>query len=456
MDSPSDPARRAFLFGIPLTAWLGACGQPAEPTASTSSKWRNWSGNQRANPLQMLTPQTEQELAAAVKQAGNIRVFGGSHSFSPLVPGADTLLSIEALNGLIEHDAYQLTARLRAGTRIAACGPLLQEIGQGLINEADINLQSLAGAISTATHGTGLGLQCYSGYVRGLRLLLADGQAVDCSPQHNNELFQAARAGLGAIGIITEVTLQNRAAYRLQESVEVLPLQQALDTAEREKQQRRHIEFFAFPFGDKAILKRTNLSMGQPDTPPPEDDNALLQLACDTTRRFPWLNGPVQKLLGAFVSQSQRVGPSYQLLASPRSVGFNEMEYAVPLANGPACLLEVVAAVRESGIQVFFPIEYRYVAADDVWLSPYYQQACAVISVHQYAPQDYLPLFARIEPILRKHGGRPHWGKLHTLGYRQLRELYPRFDDFCRVRQQADPQGKWLNPHLRHLLLETT
>lgn len=452
---PPNPGRRAFLFGLPLSAWLAACASHSElPAAPAGSKWRNWSGNLHADPRQILSPQDETELAAMLRRAQQPRLFGGSHSFAPLVPSDDTLISLEAFNGLLSHDTRQQTARLRAGTRIAACGPLLQEIGQGLINEADINLQSLAGAISTATHGTGLGLQCYSGYVRALRLMLADGSALECSPQQHAELFHAARAGIGSIGVVTEVELQNRSAYRLRENVTVMDLRQALDTAEREKAQHRHLEFFAFPFGNKAILKRTNEAGAEPDGPEPEDDNELLELAADTTRRFPWLNGTVQRLLGAFVADSQRSGLSYRLLASPRSVGFNEMEYAVPLADGPACLMEVVETIRRSDIQVFFPIEYRYVAADDVWLSPYYQRDCAVISVHQYAKQDYRPLFAQIEPILRKYRGRPHWGKLHTLQYRDLRQLYPRFDDFCRVRQQADPQGKWLNAHLRQLLQE--
>jgi FAD/FMN-containing dehydrogenase len=213
------------------------------------------------------------------------------------------------------------------------------------------------------------------------------------------------------------------------------------------------MEFFAFPFGGKAIVKRMDITTDAPTPVVAEDDNSLLEFAADTARRYPWANPWIQRLVGMFVSDSERVGDSYAVFASPRTVGFNEMEYTVPAERGLECLQEVVETIRRAEINVFFPIEFRYTAADDTMLSPFAGRAGASISVHQYHKQDYKPLFRLVEPIFWKYQGRPHWGKLHTLKARNLRAVYPRFDEFLRVRRELDPKGRFLNAHAQALFL---
>ncbi|MDF3031437.1 MAG: FAD-linked oxidoreductase subfamily [Moraxellaceae bacterium] len=411
-DQPPSPERRRFLAQAGALGLAAGTGLLLPHGARAAEQWQNWSGGQKAAPAQLLYPDSETALVEAVRKAtGSIRAVGGSHSFSPVVNTNGTIISLEALNGLVAHDAQALTATFRAGTRVASTGAALKEIGQGLLNEADINMQSLGGAISTATHGTGRALKSYSGNVTALRLVTADGSVVDCSATQERELFDAAR------------------------------------------DQHRHMEFFAFPFGGKAIVKRMNITTDAPTQVAMEDDNGLLDFAADTARRFPWTNPWIQRLVGAFISDSERVGDSFDVFASPRTVPFNEMEYTVPAERGLECFQEVIETMRRAEINVFFPIEFRYVAADDCWLSPFYQRAGASISVHQYHKQDYQPFFKLVEPIFWKYQGRPHWGKLHTLSARNLRAVYPRFDDFLRVRKQIDPRGRFLNDHARKLFL---
>lgn len=443
------PERRRLLMG------LGSLGiASALPTALRAESWQNWSGGQRATPAQILYPASEGDLARAIRDAkGGIRAFGGGHSYSPVVPTNGTLISLEAMNGLVSHDAARLTATFQAGTRIAATGPVLKDIGQGLLNQPDIDLQSLGGAISTATHGNGRQLRCLSANVTALRMVLADGSIVTCSPDQDRELFEAARVGVGSVGILSQITLQNRTAYRLQEQINILPTKDAMLLMLRERDRNRHIEFFVFPHGDRALLKRLNPTTAAitPPVEPSLDENALVEFAADTARTLPWTNAWLQRLVGMFVPDSMRVGDSFAIFPTVRAVPVNEMEYSVPAERGLECLDEVLATIRKHDVPVFFPLEFRYTKGDDCWLSPFYQRDSASISVHQYYKQDYRPYFNLIEPIFRKYQGRPHWGKLHTLGARQLRALYPRFDDFVRVRTSADPQGRFLNDHARHL-----
>ncbi|MCJ8169050.1 hypothetical protein MKI83_07160 [Pseudomonas sp. A3.4] len=231
-------------------------------------------------------------------------------------------------------------------------------------------------------------------------------------------------------------------------------LEEALSLVAAERLQHRHVEFWGFIDGDKAIIKRQMLT-DEPDTPPISssiDENEILEFAADTAKQLPWLNSTLQKLVGVFVEESTRVGPAWKIFPSPRTAAFNEMEYQLPLDQGFACFKALTEAMRKSAIQVFFPLEFRFVKADDIWLSPFYGQDCVSISIHQYAQQDYRELFALAEPIFRQYGGRPHWGKWHSLSAKELAPLYPRWNEFLRVRQALDPQGKFLTPYMRSLL----
>ena len=377
-----------------------------------------------------------------------MRPFGGSHSFSAVVPTGDTLVSLEAINGLRSVDAGAL--RFGAGTRIAQASREAWSEGRSLINEPDINLQSLAGAIATGTHGTGLGLPCLSDQVVGLELMDTEG-TLHRLDHNDGDRFQAARCGLGALGLITAVTLDSAPAYRLEEHTWTLPLDEAMDFVEREKDNFRNIEFFAFPLGGTAIVKTMSLTDDPEDDLAQDDSNDLLETVCELSMRAGWLTSTLQKLVTFFVEENRRRGPAHKIYANRRTVRFNEMEYTVPAEKGIECLQEVCEVIREQDINVFFPIEFRYSAADDTLLPMFSGRAGASLSIHQYFKQDATPLFRATEPVLRRHRGRPHWGKLHSLGADELRELYPRFDDFLALRRELDPRGRLLNDHLRHL-----
>lgn len=453
---PDSAERRKFLkhsLGlVTVAASPLALGAPESTSENSDTHWSNWSGSQKSVPKARLYPASEADLAAAVRDAtGPVRAVGGGHSFSPVVNSRGTLVSLEALNGIVSHNRSSFEATLWAGTRIAQASPELAAVGQAFPNEADINMQSVAGAISTATHGTGRQLKCYSAYITKLRLITASGEITECSASENPELFQAARVAVGSLGIITQVTFRNRSPYRLREIQKVMNLNEAMQMVDREKDKHEHIEFWAFPFGDKAIVKIQNETQDPPTKTeePFIDENNLLDWAADTARLHPWTNKWLQRALGLFVSDMTRVGNSYDIYASPRAVPFNEMEYQLPAARGMECLEEMIAVLKAKDLPVFFPIEFRYVKGDDCWLSPFYQRDSVSISFHQYYKQDYKPVFKVIEPIFWKYQGRPHWGKLHTLGYKELTALYPRFEDFRRVRAQMDPAQKFLNEHMK-------
>jgi FAD-linked oxidoreductase len=455
--------RRELLKGglavgatLALPAALGACSRRAAPAGyghgRVAGEWANWSGGQTSRPAAYLQPASEDELAKLLQRAtGPVRVTGAGHSFSPVCQTDGALLTLDGMKGLIRHDAEKQQATFWAGTRVHEVGEPLQAIGQGLLNQGDVDPQSLGGAIGTSTHGTGPTLGSFSAAVRGLRLVTAEGEVLDCDPGHNADLFHAACTSVGALGIVTQITFQNRAAYKLRERIFTAPLSEVYQNLERWRDENRHFEFWAFYEADRALVKTLNETEDEV-TPPagftlPEDE--ALWAACEIAHGLPSSDGFMQRLLMRLASGSERVGRSYRIFPSARNTRFNEMEYEVPAARGAECVQEVLATVRKSGINALFPIEYRYVAADDCWLSPFYRQDSCAISIHQYHKVDYRPLFALVEPILRRHGGRPHWGKLHTLAAADFAALYPRWEDFRKLRRELDPRGRLLNLHLR-------
>ena len=447
--------RRALLKAMMLGA--GAMTLPGRLLASAGStlRWQNWSGNQVAHPDAMHFPMDEDALRQILKAAsGTVRVYGGSHSFSGLVPTDHTLISLEGMSGLRRHDPDALTASFGPGTRIAMASAQNWEIGQSFMNEPDINLQSLAGAVATSTHGTGTSLPSLSGMVAGMRLMTVDGEVLELS-EADGDLFRAACTSLGALGIVTELTFKNVPAYRLQDETRVMPLRDAMDLMEREHDKTRNLEFFAFPRGETAIVKITRTTE-EPDTPPKEaDSNDLLEMACDVSMRAPWLIPAIQKAVTFFVEEEVRRGPAHVIYAQKRSVPFNEMEYTVPLAKGLECLEEVCAKIRDDRMNVFFPIEFRHSAADNSLIGMFSGRPGASLSVHQYHRQEYHTLFNAVEPIMQRYEGRPHWGKLHTMDAAALSGVHPGFEKFRELRRQLDPQGKLLNAHLRHILGES-
>ncbi|WP_291355372.1 D-arabinono-1,4-lactone oxidase [Acinetobacter sp. UBA3106] len=416
--------------------------------------WQNWSGSQQAHP-QILQPQHINELQKIVKSCEHIRVVGAGHSFSALAKTDDILLNLDQFKGVVTFDEKKTQCTVQAGTRLYDLGEYLAPINQALPNQGDIDQQSLAGAIATGTHGTGMDLPCLSAFVEGFELLTAAGALLGCNREQNADIFQAGRVALGSMGVMTQITLQNRPRYKLKEQIRLCPIQEIFAHIDQWKLQHRHIEFWVFLHSDQVMLKtldETNEAI-QPRQESWPSEDALLTLCSELTQLLPRTNPYLQKMLGVFLKPTCYVDWSNQIFPTPRNTRFNEMEYQIPAALGLQCLDEVLATLRKHKVPMFFPIEFRYVKADNIWLSPFYQRDSVSISIHQFYKQDYHAIFNLVEPIFQKYQGRPHWGKLHSMSAASLRDLYPKWEDFMLLRQQLDPQQKWLNPYLKQLFL---
>ncbi|MDR3507811.1 MAG: D-arabinono-1,4-lactone oxidase [Caulobacteraceae bacterium] len=462
-------SRRALMTGAAGVglAGAGAVGyrvwrdrEPASPPAQDAAGhllWRNWSGIRGSYPAQRAAPSSEGELAGLLKTApAPIRPVGAGHSFTALVPTSGLLLTLDQMSGLVRHDADKLQATVRAGTRLGDLGPALAAIGQEMPNLPDINKQSLAGAISTGTHGTGRGITAIHGQVLSFRLATPKGDLLDCSPASNPEIYNAARVGLGAFGVVTEVTLQNQPLKRIYKRVELRDFHEVCDAWPELQAKHRNVEFYAIPFTGKVALITADPT-DRPTLPRgPEVDNATLmdlKRLRDLFGLIPPLRRAVANGLMGDIKPEEMVDEGWKLLSNDRSVRFNEMEFHLPRETQIPALKEVMAAIEKHRGDVFFPIEARTIAADDAWLSPFYQRPSGSVAVHAYYKDDYAFLFDLIEPIFRRYDGRPHWGKLNSLGAGDFSRLYPRWKEACEVRAALDPTGRFLNPYLRKVFL---
>jgi len=416
--------------------------------------WHNWSGAQVCIPAARLAPNDEGELAGMLKAAkGPVRAVGSGHSFSALVPTDGTLLSLSNMSGMIGSDASRLQSEFWAGTRVADMGEPLRQAGLAMPNMADIDYQTIAGAIATSTHGTGPKFGSYSTQVAGLRLVTAGGEVLDLDAQHQPELFNAARVSLGALGVVTRVRLQNRKAFRLHQKQWVQKTEDLLEDIDRLIRENDHFEFNAIIHSDVAVAQAQNETTETATMAKAGggDGDALGKLAAVDTylRNSPDAQAAILNFMVKHIDFPDVIDDSYKVFANVRDQRFNEMEYEVPAAAGPACVREVIKTIRQQNLRGYIPIEYRYVKGDDIPLSMFSGRDTCAISVHQFYDLDYHNFFAQIEPIFWKYEGRPHWGKLHTLNAAQFSRLYPRFKEFLDIRQSLDPSGKFLNAHLR-------
>jgi FAD-linked oxidoreductase len=350
------------------------------------------------------------------------------------------------MTGVVGVDKEGRRGTVRAGSKIHALGRPLFDEGVAFKNQGDIDRQAIAGAVSTGTHGTGATLKSFSAEVAGLRLVSPAGEVIEAHACENAEVFEAGRLSLGALGILSELTFHLRDAYKLKEQNRVVGVTELFPQLPALRDKHRHVEFFWFPYTDVAVLK----TLDQTDEPAPEPrtsvemrsrgevvtaDQRAFRNGCRMVRVLPGMASHAQRIFTRGMAGSTRVRWSHEVFPSPRTVEFNEMEYAVPAERGLDCIREVVAEMRAKKISTAFPFEFRFVKGDDVWLSPFYQRDSVTIAVHQYFSHDHQKLFAMAEGIFRLHEGRPHWGKIHTRTADELKGLYPRFDDFRRVRR---------------------
>ncbi|NBC21238.1 MAG: FAD-binding protein [Alphaproteobacteria bacterium] len=423
-------------------------------------EWANWARNQSAHPQRMARPRDTDALRELVRShaPAPIRPAGSGHSFTPLCATTGTLVSLDELSGLVEIDHAAATARLGAGTVLKAASRELDARALAFRNLGDINVQTLAGAIATATHGTGARFGCLSSEVRAVRLMVAGGDIITASRDQDEPLLRAAQVSLGALGLLTEAEIQLMPAYNLHRRVWSQPIGDILASAEALWAKHRNFEFFYIPFSGHGICIAHDETDAAPTPRAPQNDDeetmGLKSIRDGTMQDVSARRAILHKAMAQNEGEDV-VGVSWQLLASPRNVPFKEMEYHLPLDGALGVFEQLVARVEAERPDVFFPIEVRMTAGDDAMLSPFQGAPRISIAVHAYFEDDHDWFFSLAEPLFRAAGGRPHWGKLHSLGARELSALYPEFEHFNAIRRELDPPGLFRSPYLAQLLGET-
>ncbi|HET6259510.1 D-arabinono-1,4-lactone oxidase [Pseudonocardia sp.] len=426
--------------------------------------WRNWAGNQRTDPKRTVVARDVADVVEVVKGAQRdglrVKAVGSGHSFTAIAVPEDIALRPPANPNLLLVESVTGQVTVPAALPLHRLNLLLWERGLALPNLGDIDAQTVAGAISTGTHGTGATHRGLAAQVRALEIVLADGSVMTCSATQHPEVFAAARIGLGALGVLTHVTLQAVPAFRLHAVETAMPLQEVLGALDELVAANEHFEFYWFPHTDIAATKRNNRTEAAGPTRGRVaewvgDDllgNAAFELTCRLGAAVPRLVPPINRLMAGQMPAGEYVDRSYRVFTSPRRVRFVEMEYGVPREAIHEALAGLRAAAARHARAVTFPVEVRFAAADDIPLSTAAGRDSAYIAVHVYRGQPHEAYFGAVEAVLAGVGGRPHWGKLHTQTAATLCERYPAFDGFVALRDRLDPEGRFTNAYLDRVL----
>lgn len=463
-----DALKSAVVGMAPVSALAASAANPTTVASTTPNAsapiagelpavrpmvpWSNWSGSSTTHARQLAVPANVGALQQLLKDSKDtVRCVGAGHSFTSLVPTDGVILSLDRLSGVTRMDKAAKTATVLGGTRLGVLSRALEQNDLALRNLPDIDAQSYAGAISTATHGTGAQIPALHAEVESIQMVLADGSLLDCNARSNPQVMAAARVGLGALGVITQVQVKVVPAFNLKRKVWLLPVEQLLEQAYDLAAKHRHFEFYYLPFtGYAAAITHDVTDSAEVHREASADEEMLHDLRSlrDWFGRFPDLRRWVaQKMIDPNMVETAQ-DRSSRLLSTQRPTKFNESECHVPREVGVACVREVIQALERRN-EVFFPMEFRFVKGDDAWLSPFYQRDSCSIAVHAAAGEPYDYLVKEVGPVFRKYEGRPHWGKHHGHTAADFAALYPRWKEFLAVRAQLDPSGRFLNPHLR-------
>jgi FAD-linked oxidoreductase len=428
--------------------------------------WQNWGRSASVRPVRVERPRSpegvQRAVIAAVKHGLSVKAVGAGHSFTGIAVAPGVLLELDDLQGLVSADATSGRVTLLAGTRLHRIPGLLAPYGLAMENLGDIDRQSIAGAISTGTHGTGAQFGGLATQVVGVTMVTAAGEFLRIDDEHESDLLPAVALGLGALGIIVEVTLQCVPVFAMHAIDEPAPLDDVLATLDERVASSDHFEFYWFPHTEVALTKRqTRLPESTVRKPLPVvgrwiDEtllsNGVYRVVCAAGQVVPALTPPFSRLAVKLTGDREYTELSHRVLIQSRTVRFREMEYALPSENVVPAFQAVRALIAQRGWRIEFPIEVRFAAGDDRWLSTAHGRASAYIAVHRYWRADPTEYFNAVEAILLEFGGRPHWGKLHTLTEETLRERYPRFDDFVALRDRLDPERRFANRYLERVL----
>ncbi|WP_073950420.1 D-arabinono-1,4-lactone oxidase [Streptomyces kebangsaanensis] len=433
-------------------------------TSTRNGTWRNWGGNVGARPAREVTPASVEELAAAVRRAAEdglrVKAVGTGHSFTSIAATDGVMIRPDLLTGIRGIDRDAMTVTVEAGTPLKRLNAALAREGLSLTNMGDIMEQTVSGATSTGTHGTGRESASIAAQIKGLELVTADGSVLTCSEEENPEVFAAARIGLGALGIVTAITFAVEPVFLLTAREEPMAFERVLAEFDRLWAENEHFEFYWFPHTGNTNTKRNNRSAG-PEEPVGrlsgwfEDEflsNGVFQVANWVGRAVPATIPVIARISSRALSARTYTDIPYKVFTSPRRVRFVEMEYAVPRAALVDTLRELKAMVDRSGLRVSFPVEVRTAPADDITLSTASGRDSAYVAVHMFRGTPYQRYFTAAERVFTAHGGRPHWGKLHTRDAAYFAGVYPRFAEFTALRDRLDPQRLFQNDYLRRVL----
>jgi FAD-linked oxidoreductase len=443
--------------------------------AAGAGTWSKWAGNVTASPRRVAVPASADEVAAEVARAAadgqHIRMTGSGHSFTPTAVSDGVLLSPGGLTAIRSVDPAAGTVTVEAGCPLHVLNAELLTRGLSLANMGDIQVQTVSGATQTGTHGTGRDVGGMAAQIAGLELVLADGRIVTCSadaPAGGLELpgdlaaglFDAARVGLGALGIVTAVTFSVVPAFLLQAREEPMSWSRVISELDELTADNEHFEFYWFPHSESCLTKRNNRSDG-PASPLPRwryllDDqvlsNTLFGAICQLGRRVPAAIPTVNSIAARALGARTYTDAAYRVFTSPRRVRFKEQEYAVPRAALSDVLAEVKSLIQRRGWRISFPIEVRVTPSDDLWLSTAYRRDSAYIAIHMFHASPHQEYFTEVEAIMTAVGGRPHWGKMHTRDADYLAGVYPRMSDFVALRDALDPERRFGNEYLAQVL----
>ncbi len=437
---------------------------PSSERGGSGPTWRNWAGDQTCTPSELVRPHDRDGLAeavaAAVAAGRKVGVAGSGHSFTEAAKTVGTMVDVRALSGVIDADPASGLVKVGAGTVLAELNEELCRLGLAMENLGDIDRQTIAGAISTGTHGTGARLGNISTQVQGLELVLADGSVRELSAAGHPELLRAARVGIGALGAISSVTLRCAPAFTLHRVDTRRPREEVFDSFQESADANDHFELFTFPYADSALVLERNRTEGAPGPRGRASaylndivlENWALEAISAAGKLFPRAIPSLSRLAAWLASGSQATDRSDRIFANERRVRFTEMEYGVPREHGPEAARRVIEWVRENRYPVFFPIEMRVTAGDDALLSPSHERDTTYIAVHQYRGMEWRPYFEAVESIMDEYGGRPHWGKRHFQTAASLIERYPRWAEFQAARDELDPGRVFTNEYAERVL----
>ncbi|HEX6457740.1 MAG TPA: D-arabinono-1,4-lactone oxidase [Thermoleophilaceae bacterium] len=427
--------------------------------------WRNWGRNVTCRPARLAHPRSANEVAFETQRAAvtgvPLRVAGSGHSFSGIAATDGHLLLLDRMNRVLDVDRAAGLVRVEPGITFRALNRELDRHGLALRNLGDIDRQTVAGAVATATHGTGLGFGSIASEVESLELVLADASRIELSARGGDpEAFRAAVTSLGSLGVTTSITLRCVPAFSLHHSERPVALRDALDSLERAVRSSDHFELLILPYSQTAVERTNERVAGRARARGHlrrvwEDvavDNVALELVCATGRAAPAAIPSLNRLTMRSAPRREHSSPSHRTFVTPRRVRFLEMEYAVPRAHAREAIERVLAEIHGRRLPVNFPIELRFAGPDDSFLSPLSGRESCFVACHAYRGFAMRPYFEAVEPILASLDGRPHWGKLHSQTSETLRGRYPGWGRFAAVRSRLDPAGRFTTPELERLL----